>query len=248
MDPEEYETIARLEDDHWWYRGMRGIALAVLDRQARPQPATWRVLDAGCGPGGTLPQLRAYGIVYGLDIAPEAIRLARRRGDFPLVRGSVSDLPYADASFDLVTSFEVIYHLAVRDDRRALAEFARVLRPGGWLLLRVPAYNALRGAHDTRVHTRHRYRARELRAKLEQAGLTVGKLSYANTALFPFAALKRLAETRTGAAAEHESDVTETPTPLNLVLQGVLGLEQRALRWTSFPAGLSLVALARKPT
>ena len=244
MEPGEYDRIAQLEGRHWWYRGMQAIAAAWLDRwvwpSLGPRP---RLLDAGCGPGGALRWLSAHAAPTGLDLHPLALRYAVRAGR-PLVEGSVSCLPFAPASFDLVTSFDVLYHAAVPDDVAALREAARVLRPGGWLLLRVPAYNWLRGAHDRQVHTRTRYTRGGLATRLRAAGLEVVRLSYAGLWLLPPAVLRRLVQPR---AAAH-SDVTLPPAAINRAFEALLRAEGWWLRRATLPAGLSLLALARRPS
>ena len=187
MEREQYAVMARREDDHWWYAGMRRVALRVLDRALAGRSGLV-VLDAGCGTGGTTARLRRYGRVVGVDLAWEALQPARGRGlDGHLARGDIQRLPFGDACFDAATSFEVVYHLGVANDQAALAELRRVLKPDGVLLLRVPAHDWLRGAHDRLVHTRHRYAPAEVRAKLTQAGFRVERLAWANSLLFPAA-------------------------------------------------------------
>ncbi len=132
MEPEQYALMARVERDHWWYRGMRRLAAALLDEQLVPGP-TRRVLDAGCGTGGTTAWLRRYGAVVGVDLAAEAAPFWCDRGLHAMARGSVAALPFAANRFDLVTCFDVLYHQQVADEGPALAEFCRVLRPGGLL-------------------------------------------------------------------------------------------------------------------
>jgi SAM-dependent methyltransferase len=240
MEPSEYDNIARLETEHWWYVGMRRIAEGLL-REASLGPRA-EILDAGCGTGGGLKWLSAFGAVTGVDLHPLAVRYASRTSP-RVARASVQALPFPNVSFDLVTSFEVLYHLAVSDDVGALREFARVLRPGGQLLVRVPAHDWLRGAHDRHVHTRHRYAPRELREKIESAGLAVQRLTFVGLMLFPLAVLKRLAQRETGA----ETDVTLPPPPINQALTAALAAEGFWLRRFNLPIGLSLLALARKP-
>jgi SAM-dependent methyltransferase len=241
MDAAEYAVMFEVEDRLWWYAGMRRITQTLLDAHCTARPL--RVLDAGCGTGANLALLARYGQVTGIDIEPLALDYCRRRGLSRLVRASVAELPFASGGFDLVTSFEVIYHAAVSDDVAALREFARVLRPGGWLLLRLPAYDWLRGRHDLAVHTQRRYTTGELGRKARAAGLTVVRLSYANTLLFPIALAKRLAErcSPTGAG----SDVGPPPSG-NGLLTGILSLEAVWLRRWSLPFGLSVICLARK--
>src|SRR5262249_30516978 len=135
------------------------------------------------------------GSVVGVDLAPEALQRAAERGlRSNLAQGSVERLPFRNASFDMLASFEVVYHLGVGDDLRALAEFRRVLPPGGLLRLRLPAHDWLRGEHDRLVHTRHRYTRDEVGRKLKGSGFAPRYLSWGNTILFPPAAAKRLLE------------------------------------------------------
>ncbi len=242
MDPAEYTTMYDVEDRHWWYAGMRRITQAVLDAHIGRHDLD--VLDAGCGTGANLLMLKRYGVASGVDIEPLALALCRRRGLSRLLRGSVCALPFAAQSFDLVTSFEVLYHLTVADDEAALGEFARVLRPGGWLLLRLPAHDWLRGRHDMAVHTRHRYTTVEVRRKVEAAGFSVVRLSYANCLLLPLAIAKRLLE---GVLPPAQGSDVGPPPPGNAVLAGVLGAEAAWLRRWPLPWGLSVLCLARKP-
>src|SRR3954454_4205766 len=130
MEREQYAIMARREEHHWWYAGMRRVALAVLERALRGRTGL-RILDAGCGTGGTTVELRRFGDVVGVDLAWEALEPARHRGLRQLARGSVERLPFQDASFDAVTSFEVVYHLGVASDTRVFDEVRRVIKRGG---------------------------------------------------------------------------------------------------------------------
>ncbi len=243
MDPEQYALMARVERDHWWYAGMRRLTAALLaDPPGEGSP--WRILDAGCGTGGTTAWLRRYGSVVGVDLAAEAAPFWRERGLTTIARGSVSALPFAADCFDLVTCFDVLYHQQVADEAPALAEFWRVLRPGGLLLLRVPAYNWLQGAHDAAVHTRRRYTRPELEAAVRAAGFTVVAATYGNCFLFPLAAAKRLSERWLG---ESQAEMMVPMAPINALFAGALGLESRLIARWSLPAGLSVFVLGRKP-
>ncbi|MCX6024463.1 MAG: class I SAM-dependent methyltransferase [Chloroflexi bacterium] len=244
MDPEQYRIMYEAEDRHWWYVGMRGITFALLDQYVPPGSAR-RVLDAGCGAGANLEALRRYGPTTGVDISPLALELARTRPGARLTAGSIDRLPFADGVFDLVTCFDVIYHLQVQEDAAALREFRRVLRPGGVLFLRAPAFELLRAAHDTAVHTRQRYQVGPLRAKIEAAGFGTLRATYANTLLFPLAAGMRLAQRLTGHSGDHEGDVKPAAPPVNAALRGVLGAEALLLRRFDFPVGVSAVCVAR---
>ena len=246
MERNEYEVMAAVEDRHWWYSGMRAISAAWLDT-ALPARRNLTVLDAGCGTGGNGEFLRRYGRVVGLDFARAALTLGARRLPGHILGGSVLDLPFGAGVFDLVTSFDVLYHRAVPDERPALAETWRVLKPDGRLLIRLPAYRWLMSKHDRAVHTRRRYTAGEARSIVEAAGFTIERLSYVNSLLFPLPLLQRLVE-RVWPGVERAGSDLEIPPPLaNRTLRAPLDLEAAWLRRRgTFGWGLSVLCLARK--
>lgn len=249
MDKEQYAIMYRLEDELWWYTGMRAITNSLIDASdltnASNDGGRWGdVLDAGCGTGGTLSHLPALCRGVGVDFSPDALQLSQQRGLSRLARASVERLPFASASFDLVLCSDVIYHLGVAHDVEALTEFCRVLRPGGLAVIRVPAYDWLRGAHDVAVHTRHRYTRRELHHKLRAAGFDVLRTTHANTLLFPLALLKRLLE---GHLTSATSELQEPSRFFNWLAFQALRLEARLLSKVDLPWGLSVIGVARKP-
>jgi SAM-dependent methyltransferase len=233
------------EEAQWWYAGQRAIASALL----RPAlgagaPGPRRLLDAGCGTGFNLLALGRLGRATGIDLAPEAIAFCRERG-VRAVRAGLLALPFPDAAFDAVTSFDVIYHAWVTDDRAAVAEMARVVRPGGVLLVRVPALKMLWGAHDVEVQSRHRYTRGELRTLLEGCGLRVERATYCNSLLFPLLLARRTLDRLLG---REGSDVGFLPAPLEWLFRRALVVEAALVRaGLSFPVGASVLALARKP-
>ena len=246
MEPAEYQRIFDQEERHFWYRGLHALVLASLRLELRPAPASAvpELLDAGCGTGGLTAKLARVGRVTGVDWSPLALELAARRGLPRLLRGSVSALPLRKGTFDAVVSCDVLYHRAVADDAAALAELARVCRPGGVLLLNLPAHAWMHGSHDREVHTARRYARADLARLAAGAGLEVVRLAWFNCALFPAAAAVRLA-TRGG--SESKSDVRALPALLNAPLAAWMALEGRAAARGWLPWGLSLFAVLRKP-
>jgi SAM-dependent methyltransferase len=233
------------EESQWWYAGQRAIATALLEPAllARPRERAL-LLDAGCGTGFNLIALSRLGAATGIDLAPEALAFCRERG-VRVIRASLLVLPFSDRTFDVVTSFDVIYHAWVEDDRAAVSEMARVVRPGGLLLVRVPALRALSGAHDVEVQSRHRYTRGELVALLERCGLRVERATYCNSLLFPLLFARR---TLDRLLHREGSDVGFLPAPLEWTFKTALLAEAALVRaGLSFPIGASVLALARKP-
>lgn len=233
------------EDRHWWYQGMESITRALLERWLYPATQL-KILDAGCGTGAAMTTyLTDYGEVTGVDIVPEALGYCRARNAERLTCASVLDLPIAPASFNLVTSFDVLYEQAVRNELKALHEFFRVLLPNGRLLLRLPAYDWLRGQHDELVHTNRRYTKRLVKELLEKSGFIVEHISYANTILFPFALIKRLGE-RLFSSREKRSDLALNIGAFNEMFKQILASEAFFVSRMGLPYGLSVIAVARK--
>ena len=247
MTPEELHNIFRSEEEFWWYRGMRALTETLLD--AVPRAQGLRGLDAGCGTGfNAIAIEQRYGVrMTGVDLAPLAIRYSRRRGFQRGLVASVERLPFPDGCFDLLVSFEVLPCLRPGGDEQALAEFARVLGPQGWLLLRVPAFRALRSRHSDYIAERRRYRAREMLPMLSALQFRVVRQSNANSFLFPVALVKfRLWEPLL--RAKPASGVAAIPPAwLNGLLTRLLACEAALIRrGFRFPFGQSFLVLAQK--
>ena len=254
MQAQDFADLYELEEGFWWFVGMREVTAALLDPVCPPAPAR-RVLDAGCGTGVNLAWLRRYagaGEVCGVDVEQVALDFCRARGHRALARASVTHLPFADHSFDLVTSFDVLVQLPGEgSDEAAMREMWRVLRPGGVAFVRAAAYGWMRSGHDAALHTQRRYRLGGLRRGLERAGFRTLRATYANSLLLPAAAVRRLLLKRVG-LADGGSDVRPLPEGLGWLgraLAGVLRGEARVLRrpGASLPAGLSAVCVVEKP-
>jgi SAM-dependent methyltransferase len=246
MEDNLYRIFDCNEERHWWFLGRREIVLSLVDSFARSRgrPA---ILDIGCGAGGTLRELEDRGFAVGVDISHRAIDFCRRRGCRRLVRGGDGDLPFASASFDLVIALDLIEH--IDDDRAALAEYRRLLKTGGMLLLTVPAYRWLWSWHDTVNRHRRRYTFGSLRKVITAAGLIPGRISYFCFFLFPLVALFRILEKILARAIGYRREdlaFRVPPGPVNRLLAAIFASERRRLARSGFPFGSSLLALARR--
>jgi len=247
MDQRLMSAMLELDDRHWWYRGRRRIIQAELDRLRLAGGA--RVLDAGCGSGRTLEELGRYGEVYGIELDPGAAEVAQDRGCGEVRIGRLEELPWGGEYFDLITCLDVIEHTP--DDQVTLRELRRVCKPGGFLLVTVPAYQGLWSTHDVANHHYRRYSRGRLRAAAEDAGWQVLRMTSFNGLLLGPAAAVRLADRRRlrQPDADYKPELTLGPDWLNAVLEQPLRLEARWLRGgRTMPAGLSLLAVLENPS
>lgn len=245
MRPREYRVMYEIEEDYWWYRGLRALLLELLARYV-PAGTRPRILDAGCGTGANLQLLLKQSDAIGVDIAEEAIGFCLARGipaDRALV-ASLLELPFRDNFFDLNFSFDVICN--IEDDESAFAEIGRVTKPGGRLIAQLPAYRFLWSAHDVAVGHKRRYTARDLVSRIERAGLAVERITYLNALLFPFQAFARLSRRAESANGNAHSDLRPLPRVLNSALARLFETEMRAAPHMQFPYGLSLLVVAKK--
>jgi SAM-dependent methyltransferase len=247
MNPAEFANIARSERDFWWFRGMRAILFRLLDPYAA-EPHQARVLEAGCGTGylSMLLEQRYEWRMTALDLDRQGLQYARQYGLPRLAQGDITALPFASAAFDKLISMDVVVHLPRGEEDRALGEFARVLKPGGLLALRVAALDALRSRHSQFALERQRFTRRRLLAALDRAGFQVLRSTFANALLLPVAWFKfRIWEPVT--RARPASGVAPVPSWLDVLLHAPLALEAKWIRrGGSFPLGQSLLVLARK--
>jgi SAM-dependent methyltransferase len=244
MKAEEYQVMYQVEDFHWWYMGMGAITRQVIEINY-PRGSKLRILDAGCGTGAAMGYLADYGTVTGIDYSVEALRWSMARRRERLGQASVTNLPFPSATFDLVTSFDVISDFGVDEDVLALREMLRVLIPGGRVLLRLPGTPWLHGQHDVSVDIRQRYTARQVEDKLRMGGFEPGLVTCSNTLLFPLAVVKRFSERFF--PPQDGSDLTIGMGPFNGLLRAILTAEAPLVARGGFPFGLTIVALARKP-
>lgn len=246
MDTREYHRLRSVEDEHWWFRAVHELALKGLaDGIRSDSPA---LLDAGCGTGGLMVELSRIGRVEGIDFSPVAVELARKRG-LTRVRQADLNAPSLPAcAYDGIVSLDVLYHRGIDDDAAVLRTLFDALRPGGVLFLHLPAFEALRSAHDNRVHTRRRYRLSAVRHMLVEAGFVVEHGSYRVAALAaPLLLVRALSALARRIGMRTESDIGRPPRWLNRLLLGISRVENRFSLRLSLPFGVSLYVIARRP-
>ncbi|HZH26026.1 MAG TPA: class I SAM-dependent methyltransferase [Azospirillaceae bacterium] len=243
MEDTEYDLMAGVEDRMWWYRAVHANLVAAHRRHAGPGRGP--ILDAGCGTGGFLAHFAGADPgrpLVGLDFHPRACAYTRRKTGAAVVAGSINELPFADGSMDAIFSSDVLCHRAV-DEARALAEFLRCLKPGGALVLNLPAYEWMKSVHDHRVHNARRYTRGGLKRTLRAAGFARIHCGYWNTVLFPLMVLRRKLLT----SRDEASDVMEYPPLLNRLFLALTDLERAVMRTgASLPFGGSVLAVAVK--
>jgi SAM-dependent methyltransferase len=250
LEQQAYREQFELEDEHWWFRGRRAVIWALLARAGVSGPGRvisgpLRVLDAGCGTGRNLLEFGVLGSVTGVEISSEAIEFCAARGIHGITQAPIESMPFADGSFDLVLTTDVIEHLA--DDRVALTELHRVAAPGASLLATVPAYRWLWGPHDEIYHHVRRYTLTSLRDSLAASGWTPLVYSYFNSLLLAPVAAVRLAARARHAKPDQRLDVNLTPPALNRVLVGPMEFEAALIkRGVRFPAGVSIGIVCRR--
>jgi len=239
-------ATARAEREHFWFRGLRRFVAPLLARAATGKHV--KILDCGCGTGANLTMLARVGRSSGVDREWTGVRRAKEAGR-SVSQATVAQLPFVNGHFDLTTSFDVLYCLKPEDERAAVAEMFRVLRPGGHVIINVAAMPVLRGNHSVLAHERRRYTARTLRILVETAGFVVDRVTYTNATILPVLLPLRVAHRWCGLAAEADAErEIKTPIrPVNWLLDRLLALESQMLRVVDLPCGSSLLLLARKP-
>lgn len=242
-----FDEMDALEARHWWFVGQRAITTALLPADLRARRDA-RILDVGCGVGGNMAALSTLGPAVGIDYSFYGLQYTVQQHPGRVAQATIEALPLAEAQFDLVMTFDVIEILP--DDAQAFRELARMVTPGGYLLVRLPGMQALAGAHDQYWQTHRRYETGPLRQRLTQAGLTPLRLTYANSFLMPPIFLVRklqLLQMRL-VGGEPGSDISLPPAPINAALAALLKIEAAWIaRGGAWPAGVSLYALSQKP-
>ena len=242
VNPEAYMEMAATESRHWWFRARRRILGRVIESMRLPRSA--RILEVGSGTGGNLVMLSRHGSVIGLEMDENARKLSSQKthGQFTIRAGNCpGDIPFQGEQFDLICMFDVLEH--IDEDVETLTLLRRHLAPGGRMLITVPAYPWLWGAHDVFLHHKRRYTARALRRVFNESGLGIDRITYFNTLLLPLVALARLKDR---AISRDRPSGTGIPSPfVNWILYAIFSSERRMLTRLNLPAGVSLMGIVR---
>jgi SAM-dependent methyltransferase len=248
MQEHTYAIMNRVEDTHWWFVGRRAILESFLETivpspsEQIPNPKSQiRILDVGCGTGANLEMLKQFGAAEGVDVSDEALEFCREKG-LEVHKGLAEELPFEDESFELVTALDVVEHLD--DDVAGLKEMHRVLKKGGKSLIFVPAFMWLWGVQDDISNHRIRYTKKQITERLEKAGFTVERATYANITLFAPILAGRTLMKLTGIKPESENNINVSA--FNGIFGKLFSAERFWLRKFGFPFGVSIVVTAEK--
>ena len=239
MDRSVYQHMAEMDQRHWWYRARREVLASLIAREVQP-PADAKILEIGCGTGHNLAMLGQFGRVDALELDDEARALAEKRLGRKVMSAPLPRLAgVRKAHYDMIGAFDVIEH--IDDDHAALASIAARLKPGGKLVMTVPAHQWMWSAHDVANHHKRRYSKRALKQLIESSPLKLDRVGYFNSLLFPLAVAERLSSKLRG---KDDADLSLPPKPLNAALEKAFAAERHLVGRLPLPPGLSLFAVA----
>lgn len=247
MELYEYDTMRSVEDSYWWYTGLHTLVSQNALKVVKSSSGS-KVLDAGCGTGGMMEVLHHVlpeSELVGIDFSDSAVEFTKQRNVGAVIEASVEKLPFPNEFFDLVISLDVVCSQGVNDGQ-SIAEFYRVLRPGGSLLMNLAAFGFLKGEHSLAGHEERRYTQRKLTQLLSNAGFVVERMTYWNTTLFPILALWRPLSLLFANKQTPRSDLKPLPVFVNNALTWLILKEIQLTKYFSLPFGSSVFAIARK--
>jgi ubiquinone/menaquinone biosynthesis C-methylase UbiE len=244
MNVEEYEKMYALENTYWWFQGRKRIILNLVRKHVPGLNLKARVLDVGCGTGLILEALHSYCRPIGLDFSHKALLYCRDRKLNLLILGNVDILPVSAESCDVVLALDLLEH--IEDDSALMRDFHRIIKPGGYLMLTVPAHQFLWSEHDEALSHYRRYSYLQLLAMIREAGFRPVKTSYAISFVFLPIVVFRLAQKIFKKRQEPKTHLIRLPGAANKILIWLLLIEGFLLKFINLPFGVSIICLARK--
>ena len=239
MDRIVYDRMAEHDSTHWWYTARRDVLHDYVARYAA-LPKGARILEIGCGTGHNIPMMQQFGAVDAIEIDPAARAIASKRLGKPVGDAPLPDLPgVARGSYDMIAVLDVVEHIA--DDVAALNAMRDCLKPGGKILIAVPAHQWMWSAHDVVNHHHRRYSKASLAKAIRAAGMEPTRFGYFNSLLFPLAAAARIAGRMTG---RDDSDDSPPPAPVNRLFEAIFRLERHLVGRVPMTPGVSILTLA----
>jgi len=243
LQDKEIAELSEFEDDYWWNKGRRKILCDLIYEQIS-NTKNLEILDVGCGSGGTSTAFRQFGNVTGIDFSSLALKFAKNKGLANVVRSTSTSIPFRSEKFDIITVLDVIEH--IKDDKSVLKEIWRLLKPNGIIILTVPAFQFLWSEHDVASMHERRYNSANITKILKESQFKIIKLSYFVSFLFPFVAIFRLMTKHRTKNKTTKVNLVKFPHLINKLFEKILLFENRLLKNTNLPFGLSIVCVGKK--
>ena len=242
MKKTEYSRMAHHEKTYWWHLGRLKIINTYLNKHIGDKSKV-KILNVGCGTGGTLGTLEKYGNVENIDVSDDAINFMKKSG-YKVKKVKGIELPYKDNTFDLIAAFDVLEH--IEHDKDALREWMRVLKPGGFVIMTIPAHQWLWSQHDVSLHHFRRYTTSEVKQKAKDSGLRPKKVSYAFAFSLPMVVGFRVINRILGRKVDAETSYVSIPKSINSLFTGLLAVEAKVHSVGSVIFGTSVIGALEK--
>lgn len=242
MNIAEYKEMSEREDSYWWHTGRMNIINKQLEKLSQGKKKL-KILNIGCGTGGTITTLEKYGEVTNIDISAEALKFLKMKG---YTGKLIKDhrLPFKDGEFDLVVALDVLEH--INQDRLSLDEWRRTLKKKGKVIITVPAYEFLWSGHDTSLHHQRRYTRDRLHWDLKKSSYKELKNTYMITFSFFLVVGFRLLYKLSGKKMTENTSYVNIPPVINALFDRILRVEGTLLRFVNLPFGTSVLGVYEK--
>jgi len=241
MKDKEIQRISEFEEDYWWFIGRKKIIQTIIKNELNTNESL-KILDVGCGTGGTTSELKKLGEVYGIDFSFSALQFSTKRG-LQVLKGAVNKLPFLDDTFDMITMFDALEH--IEDDFLVVKELSRIIKKTGMIVITVPAYQFLWSDHDVTVSHYRRYNSKSISDVVTKGGLSIFRMSYFITIPFVPIALFRLFSKLKTKKPKSDLAVVRFPKIIDKIFRNILFFESKLLQKIDLPFGLSIICVAK---